>query len=239
MISIILPVYNEEDYIKSNTIKIMKEVEKLGNKYEILIVEESTDKTPQIASELSKKYKAIRHFHSSKRLGKGRAIEYGIKKARGSKIVFMDIDISVDLSSLRPLLDKLDYYDVVVGSRYHPQSRTKRTLLRLILGRGYSILPRRILGINASDFQCGFKGFRKASARNSIKYTTSTGVFWDTEILFIAKNLGYKIGEIPINWVEKKTRSTQISVKTIYTFALSNIKLFFCGILRSKRYGHL
>jgi len=137
------------------------------------------------------------------------------------------------------MLDKLDSYDVVVGSRYHRHSKTKRTLLRLILGRGYSILPHRILRINITDFQCGFKGFRKAAARNSIKYTTSTGVFWDTEILFIAKNIGYKIGEIPVNWVEKKTRSTQISVKTIYTFALSNIKLFFYGILRSKRYGRL
>ncbi len=236
MISIVLPVYNEEGYIGKNTLLILKEVRKICKNFEIIIVEESSDNTPIIAENLAKKYKEIKHFHSDRRLGKGKAIEAGIKFSLGDKIIFMDIDLSVDLSALKLLVDTLDKYDIVVGSRYHPNSKTKRTILRLLIGRSYGTLTRFILGTNVRDFQCGFKGFRKNVAKDVIRYTTSPGVFWDTEILFIAKRLGFSIKEIPVSWIEKKTRSTRIGISTIYTFAFYVIKLFLSGLLRSDQF---
>ena len=235
MISVILPIYNEEDYIRNNTLKIMHELGKISRDYEIIIIEESSDKTPEIAAELGKKYRRIRHFHFEKRLGKGRAIEYGIARAKGQKIIFMDIDLSVDISSLAVMLSELDKYDVVVGSRYHPNSKSRRTFLRLLLGRTYGFLPRLVLGVNIRDFQCGFKGFRKDAATMVTKFTKSPGVFWDTEALFLSRWLGFTIKEIPVSWVEKKTRNTKISIKTIYSFAFSVVKLFLQKLLNRDR----
>lgn len=234
MISVILPVYNEEKHLKENAPRIVMEMERIGQKYEIIIVEESTDKTPEIARSLEKKFSAIRHFHSVERRGKGGAVQEGIRRARGDKIIFMDIDLSVDLSSLGMLVSALDSCDVAVGSRYHPLSKTKRTFLRLLLGRSYGFLPRVFLGIRASDFQCGFKGFSKDAATKIIQIAKTPGVFWDTEALFAAKKLGYAIQEVPVNWIEKKTRVTKIGFKTIYMFFLSVLRLFFIDKFSSR-----
>ena len=226
MISIILPAYNEEEFMKRNTAQIMKRMNKIGERYEIIIIEESTDKTPEIASGLGKRYKTVRHFHFGRRLGKGRAIEKGIIKSRSEKIVFMDIDLAVDLSAMGAMLDALENYDVVVGSRYHPRSKTRRTLLRLFLGRGYALLSSIILGINLRDFQCGFKGFSRNAGKEIIKYTKISGVFWDTEFVYFAKKLGYKIEEIPVIWEERKARSTKIGIKTIFYMGKNLVELF-------------
>ena len=123
MISVILPVYNEEGYVGRNTPLILRELKKIDKSCEIIIVEESSDNTPAIAENLAKNYKSIRHCHFDKRLGKGKAIENGIKISCGDKIIFMDIDLSVDLSALSTLIKMLDTYDVVIGSRYHRKSK--------------------------------------------------------------------------------------------------------------------
>lgn len=226
MISIILPVYNEEELIRQNTLRIIREMKKRKKSYEIIIIEESSDRTPEIVDEMGKKYKIVRHFHFGRRLGKGRAVEYGIKKARGNWIIFMDIDLAVDLSALDTMISALEKYDVVVGSRYHRESKTRRTLLRLFLGRIYAVLSRRVLGLNVSDFQCGFKGFRNAAGKAVIKGTRTAGVFWDTEFLYQAKSKGYTICEIPVAWEEKKGRSTKIGIKTIF-YMWSNLMCLF------------
>lgn len=225
MISVILPAYNEEGLIKMNTLKVVKEMNKIGKNYEIIIVEESSDKTPEISQQLSKQNSYIKHFHSSKRLGKGRAIELGVMKAEGDTIIFMDVDLAVDLSALKPMINALETYDVAIGSRYHPGSTTKRTLLRLFLGRSYAILSGLLLGIRVTDFQCGFKGFKKNAGISVIKNINVSGVFWDTEFMFWAKKNKYKVQELPVIWEEKKARNTKIGIKTIFYMGLNLAKL--------------
>ena len=75
MISVILPAYNEEDYIEGNVSKIINGMERITRDYEIIIVEESNDRTPEIIQGLKKRYRKIRHFHFNRRLGKGKALE--------------------------------------------------------------------------------------------------------------------------------------------------------------------
>lgn len=231
MLSIILPAYNEEEHIRKNTLQLIKKMRRIGN-YEIIIVEESNDRTPELVEELKRKYKQIRHLHSSMRLGKGRAVECGIKMARGEKIIFMDVDLAVDLSAIDAMLDALEKYDVVVGSRYHPDSKANRTFLRLFLGRSYALLSSLLLGINVRDFQCGFKGFRSAAGKEIIKYTQTAGVFWDTEFICYSDILGYRIYQIPVVWKEMKGRNTKISIKTIFTMGLGLAKLCIRSRLR-------
>ncbi|MCX6818903.1 MAG: glycosyltransferase [Candidatus Aenigmarchaeota archaeon] len=172
MISIILPVYNAGKLLKNNMpdiIKKMNEIKKNTNEnYEIIIIEESMDNTPIIAKSFTK-IKNIRHIHNDKRLGKGGAIERGILNSRGDKIIFMDIDLSTDLSSLPRLIEGLYEYDIVVGSRFHPGSVAKRPFYRRFLGFGLSLLSRILFRIPVKDTQCGFKAFRKGAIRKIIK----------------------------------------------------------------------
>ncbi len=203
MISIILPVYNAGELLKNNMpdiIKKMNEIKKnTRENYEIIIIEESTDNTPIIAKRFTK-IKNIRHIHNDKRLGKGGAIERGILSSRGDKIIFMDIDLSTDLSSLPRLIEGLYEYDIVVGSRFHPSSIVKRPFYRRFLGFGLVLLTKSLFKIPVRDTQCGFKAFRKKSIKKIIKFVRDKEWFWDVEILYYAKKYHYKIHEIPINW---------------------------------------
>ncbi len=235
MISIILPAYNEEGCIRENTLKVAKHMQKISKDYEILIIEESSDKTPEISKQLSVENRHVRHFHSSKRLGKGRAIEEGMRKAKGEKILFMDVDLAVDLSAVKNMIDVLEDYDIAVGSRYHSASKTKRTFLRLFLGRAYAIIAGLILGIRVTDFQCGFKGFRKDVGISIIKTINVSGVFWDTEFLFWASKNKYKIKEMPVIWEEKKARNTKIGIKSIFYMGLNLAKLACISFFGSNR----
>lgn len=233
MISLVLPAYNEEACIEKNLMLLLKEMRKLGEKFEIVIVEESSDRTPEIVGVLSRRFKEIKHVHFNRRLGKGGAVVKGIMLARGERLFFMDADLAVGLSAIKPLLDELRFHDVVIGSRYHKKSKTTRTALRLFLGRAYAVLPRLALGVRVGDFQCGFKGFRKVAARKLAGCAKSSGVFWDTEVLYCAGKYGFDVKEIPIRWEEKKGRSTKISMKTIFYMGSKLLVLF----LRSRLLG--
>ncbi|MBI4018219.1 MAG: glycosyltransferase [Candidatus Aenigmarchaeota archaeon] len=233
MLSVLIPSYNEEEYIADSLEKMIRELESLGTDYELIVVEESTDRTPGIVGALAKKYHRLRHLHFDKRLGKGGALEKGIEAAKGSRIVFTDADLSTDLSSLRDIARQLDDCDIVLGSRYHPLSRSDRTILRLLLSRAYSVCVRALLGIRRpQDLQCGMKGFRRSAALKILPAVRNKGFFWDTEFLFHAKRLGYRIGEVPVIWVEKRVRgSGSGKLKNIIYMGKSLLKLFARSLL--------
>lgn len=226
MLSFIVPSYNEEAHIRQALMKIMAELDRLGQ-YELIVVEESTDRTPQIVAELAKKHQQIKHLHFSERMGKGGAIEKAIGAAAGDHIIFTDADLSTGLEAVPVIARSLKYYDVVVGSRYNPLSRSNRSLLRLLLSRTYAMCVSALLGMNRpSDLQCGMKGFRKKAAVEIIGHVRSKGFFWDTEFIFYANKLGYTIKEIPVVWVEKKVRgSGSGKLKNIFYMAKSLMKL--------------
>ncbi|MBI4174888.1 MAG: glycosyltransferase [Candidatus Aenigmarchaeota archaeon] len=208
MFSVIVPAYNEELLVERNTLLIKKEFDRIrkktGESYEIIIVEESRDRTPEIAARLSRKFRQIRHIHSEKRLGKGGAVEKGIASARGSKIVFMDADLSTPLDITESFVEKMNSYDIVITSRYNPVSKVKRSFIRSLAGQGFSVLTRLLFRTRMRDTKCGYKGFRKSVAVKVMKLVREKGWFWDTEFLLYAEKLGYSIYEMPIYWYERK-----------------------------------
>ena len=211
----ILPAYNEEILIEKNTLKIKAEFDKIGKKYEILIVEESNDKTPEISEKLAKKHKEIIHFHSDKRLGKGGAIEKGIEISKGNKIIFMDIDLSTSLDITKEVIEKLEKYDIVITSRYNKKAKIKRSFTRSFAGWGFSFLARLILRTNLKDTKCGYKAFRKDVVEKIIKFVDNKGWFWDTELMIYAERMGYSINEMPISWYERKEGNVKIFSNTL------------------------
>ena len=208
MLSIIVPAYNEQYLVEKNTLLIRKEFNKIrqrtGESYEIILVEESRDRTPEICMRLAKKHREIRHFHNDTRLGKGGAIEKGIEMAKGDKILFMDVDLSTPLSISENFVAEMKKYDVVITSRYNPISKIKRSFTRSLAGQGFSIITRIVFRTEMRDTKCGYKGFRKAVAKKIIPFIKEKGWFWDTEFLLYAEKMGYSIREMPVYWYERK-----------------------------------
>lgn len=203
-LSIIVPAYNEQVVLEEAVERITTLLAQRDD-YEIVIVEDGcTDYTPVVAAELRSRHANIQHIHSNVRLGKGRAVAEGMRVARGSIVVLMDADMATDPSGLLEHIRtvQLGYAEVITGSRYHPDSHTTRTGIRLFYSRAYNWGARALLGSKIGDHQCGFKIFDARAMKSILPFVKSERFFWDTEVLAIAQWFGYRVREVPITWQE-------------------------------------
>ncbi|MBI3231783.1 MAG: glycosyltransferase family 2 protein [Candidatus Doudnabacteria bacterium] len=118
MISIIVPMKNEEKNCKPLADSIIKTVRKEKWKAELILVDDaSDDKTPEILDSIAKKRNFIKIIHRRPPSGPGRALRAGFKAAKGDKIVTMDGDLSHDPGDMPKLVAGLASADMVCGSR--------------------------------------------------------------------------------------------------------------------------
>ena len=210
--SVIVPAYNEELVLEDAVERL---VALLGARrdYEIVIVEDGcTDYTPVVAAALRARHPHIQHIHSLVRLGKGRAVAEGMRAARGDVVVLRDADMATDPSRLLKHVERVQRgeTDILVGSRYHPRSDTRRTGIRLLYSRAYNLAARVLLGSRVRDHQCGFKVFDGRAMRSILPFVKSDRFFWDTEVLAFAQWFGYRVTEVPIVWREGKASKVRL-----------------------------
>jgi len=211
-LSIVVPAYNELRNFECGALEKMKQyLVKQSYFWEVIVVDDgSFDNSQVLIENFCDKTKGF-FFIANKHMGKAGTVAAGIKKAQGSYILFSDFDQATPLSEfekLRPYLEK--GYEVVIGSREIAGSkREKEPFYRHLMGRGFNFGVKLLTVRGIADTQCGFKAFRKEVAKElfsrlkvyrpkKIK-TAFTGAF-DVELLFLAKKLGYKIAEVPIQW---------------------------------------
>ena len=206
-VSIVIPAYAEERRIGSAITALRSlalELPRLGEV--LLVVEPSGDRTAEVARESAQGHSLFKVIENKVHRGKGFAVRTGMLQAEGSLIFFMDADLSVPLGYVAPFLAHLDEHPasaVVIGNRRHPQSIvTKRQhFLREQSGRIFNHAVRK-LGLSASnDTQCGFKVFRRDAARKIFQCAKIDGFAFDTEVLLLAERLGYRVDELPVEWV--------------------------------------
>ncbi len=237
-VSVILPAHNEADKLETAVRKLKEELERLNYGYEIIIVEDgSTDGTFGIAARLSENHPEVRHLHFSERLGKGRAIEEGIKAASHPIVTYLDADLSMDLKHLKELVEAVNKGShIAIASRLLKQSKAKRPLTRDIPSRIYNLLVRIILGSKIRDHQCGFKAFKRDAVMDILKDIKDNHWFWDTELLILAQRKGLSIKEIPVSW--EQGEDTKVSVGRDSVYMLSRIIRMY-GELKNGAYGEV
>lgn len=202
-LSIVIPCYNEGKEIKGSILTLLKFMEKYTFEYEIVAVNDgSSDNTKEILKSLAKENNKIKCVSYSPNGGKGRAVKKGIEASSGEYILFMDADLSTDLSGIDTFLEKIVDYDMVIGSRRHPDSVIPKPqgALRKFIGNSCVVITKALTGIKFNDTQCGFKGFNKKLAKVLVKKQKIFGWAFDVEYLYIATIKGYKITDIPIKW---------------------------------------
>lgn len=215
-ISVILPVYNEAKVLERNVRRLESILKSLPSDYEIIISEDgSTDGTPRIAKSLESG--RIRVMHNGRRSGKGAAIRSAAGHARGNIVIFMDADLASNPEQIGSLVGKLrDGAAIVVGSRYLPGSKAKRSLTRYVASRSFNWLVSMLLGSRLSDHQCGFKAFRKDVAMPLVEDVGDRRWFWDTELLVRAQRMGLRVGEIPVEWKESEDSKFNLMKDTLH-----------------------
>ncbi len=210
-LSLIIPAYNEENIIRDTLEHVIEFLSEKRYGWEVIVVDDgSSDKT----SEIIKPFRAqgVRLVKHDINMGKGAAIRTGVKKSKGKFIIFSDADLSVSIKNIDQFLTELKKSEVVIGSRrvLGAQIVIPQPVFRESLGRGYTQLTRLVTGVKLSDFTCGFKGFTRKAAQEIFRKTLIDRWAYDSEILFLAKKLGYKITELPISW--KNREDTRVSL---------------------------
>lgn len=204
-LSLLVPVYNEEKIINENLKIIINFLENQKYSWEIVIVDDgSKDKTIDMVKYfISDKIKLVK---LNKNSGKGAALRAGVMASHGKYIVFTDADLSVPITYTNSILEPLrSGFDVAIGSRRVKGASIEihQPILRELAGRFHTLLAQIFTGTRLADYTCGFKGFEAISAKNIFARSLVDRWSYDDEILFLAHKFGYKIKEVPVNWVNR------------------------------------
>jgi dolichyl-phosphate beta-glucosyltransferase len=225
-LSVVIPAYNEATNIRLGALdKVSRYLEKQSYAWDVTIVDDgSSDDTGKLLDVFTKNNKGFSVMHNPHQ-GKAATVISGMMAARGDIVLFTDLDQATPISELAHVLPWFDQgLDVVIGSR---TGRMGAPLTRRIMARGFMILRGLILGLRGIvDTQCGFKAFRRPVAhdifgrlklygqRHIVSGSMVTAGF-DIEVLFLAKKLGYKIKEVPVEWHYVETRRVNPVVDSI------------------------
>ncbi len=193
-ISVFFPAYNEEANVKKSVLQIKAVIEKLFNKYEIIVINDgSSDDTGKIADKLSEKYHQVKVVHHNSNRGYGGALISGFNKAQYDLVFFTDADLQFDLKEITKLLKFIDNYDVVIGYR----KPRRDPFMRLVNAWGWKWLNYLLFGLRVRDIDCAFKLFTKKAIKSiNIK---SFGAMVSAEFLIKLKKKGYSFKEIPVS----------------------------------------
>jgi len=223
MLSIIIPVKNEEELIINSIEKIFDEVKNID--FEIIIIDDfSHDRTLELIDQISKKYKNIKLYKNKKR-GLGPLIDLGIEKSSGEFVCIMMSDLSDDLEDLKNYYNQILHsdYDAILGSRFIKSSKIfDYPLMKLILNRIFNYLVKILFFSNYNDFTNAFKIYRKSTLIQLKPYVSeSFNIFLELPLKLISRGYKYKI--IPIKWKNRKKGKSKFKIKELgskYVFTL-------------------
>lgn len=169
MISIVVPVYNEEESLAAFYQELVRQLSKSAEKYEVLFIDDgSMDNSLDILKKLQLKDKNIRIFSFRKNRGKAEALTMGFQKALGSYVVTLDADLQDKPSEINKLLTKLkvDSLDAVSGWRKDRKDKSKM----IAISRIYNYLVGRLFGLYLHDYNCGLKVYTSQAAKSLYLY---------------------------------------------------------------------
>lgn len=202
LLSIVIPAYNEEQRLPDSLDKIDAFVRQQSYGVEVWIVDNnSNDATADVARAAARQRPYIHVIHEAVQ-GKGAAVKTGMLAAKGDYLFICDADLSMPIEEVSKFLPPaLNGHDVAIASREIPGAqRYNEPQYRHLMGRVFNLIVRLLAIPEIQDTQCGFKVFRREIAHEVFPLQTINGWAFDVEILFIARQHGYTLIEVPINW---------------------------------------
>ena len=222
-LSVVIPSFDEMANLQKGVLdKVEHFLQKSKFSYEVIIVDDgSKDGSVDFVRSFVKenpRFKLIENPH----LGKAGAVTAGVLAAQGEHVLFSDMDQATPIEEVTKLLPYFNPpagggYDVVIGSRLSQRRGAPWT--RRLMAKGMIFLRSLIVGISGiADTQCGFKMFTRAAAKQLFERLSkihsnlrevsgsSVSAGFDVELLYLAQKMGYRIKEVPVNWLYVETR---------------------------------
>lgn len=190
-ISIVIPVFNEEENLPILAAEIQGTMRSFGRPYEVLFVDDgSTDHSPEVLRQLAREDAAVRVICQRRNSGQSAALDAGFRFARGGIVVTLDADLQNDPADIPRLLAPMATYDVVSGVRIHRQD----TWVRKVSSRIANSVRNRITHDDVTDVGCTLRACR-AEYLPRIPMFTGMHRFLPT----LLKMAGARATEIPVN----------------------------------------
>jgi len=192
VISVVVPLLNEERSLEALYREIADALEPLGHDYEVVFVDDgSTDASLAVLSRLHDETTNVVVIHLRRNFGKAAALQAGFVEARGDLVVTIDADLQDDPAEIPVLVAKLDEgFDLVSGWK----TRRNDPLARRLFSRVFNWVTGVISGVHVHDVNCGLKAYR-AEVLHGIRLYGELHRF----IPVLASYRGYRIAEIPVN----------------------------------------
>jgi glycosyltransferase involved in cell wall biosynthesis len=195
-----VPAYREGTRIFGNLNRLVRELDKLGVPYEVVVVSDgNTDAT--VAEARRVESPAVKVFHYPMNIGKGFALTCGVDQSVGELVTFIDADMELDPANIGGFIELMESSgcDAVIGSKRHPDSQVAYPRSRRIQSAVYQLLVRALFNLNVRDTQTGLKLFRRQVLEESVPLLAIKRFAFDLELLVVASHLGYRnVCEAPI-----------------------------------------
>jgi len=190
-----MPAYNEEANVGEMIEDSISIISKVTDDYEVIAVDDgSADGTARVIQEKAEIYPQVRLVQHEVNLGYGAAVYDGFAAATKELIFFTDGDRQFVLDEINKLLPLIEEADMVVGYRAPREDPP----LRVLYGKGWSMLVTLLFGYTARDIDCAFKLFKREIITDIGDQIESRGATFSAEWLVRTKRAGYRIVEVPV-----------------------------------------
>lgn len=229
VLSVVVPVYNEQNRIEKGLKKITDYLARQRFSWELIVVDDgSSDSTASLARSNLKKHLNARML-KAKHLGKGGAVRKGVLDAMGEWVLFLDIDLATPMNELNKFMEIRDRYDVIIGSRKMKGAKVlvHQPKFREFGGKVFTALTNVLVTKGISDITCGFKLYRAELAMKLFRASILTDWSFDAEILFLAQKQGARIKELPVSWRDDPNTKVNMLKDTLRSlWGLIKIRLY-------------
>lgn len=231
-LSVIIPARNEESSIKNTVENVYFYLLSKNIDHEIIVVENnSKDKTAEVIQSLTPSIPTLIFKHlviTSDRPSKGYAVKEGLLAAKGDFKLFMDADNSTTIDHIEKMMPYFNQgYSVVIGSIALKEAVVavgSEPSWRKLFGKMGNLFIQIVAVPGIHDTQRGFKIFTAQAADDIFSKVTIYGWGFDVEVLALARKMGYKIKEVPINW-KNDIANSKVTLKAYFQVLMETMKV--------------
>jgi glycosyltransferase involved in cell wall biosynthesis len=227
VLSIVVPVHDEERTVALLLDELQSVLDPLGDEWEVVFVDDgSTDGTFSALTRLHAAHPNVKVVRLRRNFGKAAALDAGFRTAAGETIVTMDGDLQDDPAEIPRLLAKLEEgFDLVSGWK----ARRRDPWSRRVLSRIFNGVTGRVSGLRLHDMNCGLKAYRSEVVRGLSIYGELHRF-----IPVLAHYRGFRVGELPVNHRPRREGRSRYGMERYLRGFLDLLTVTFMGRYRQR-----
>lgn len=210
IISIIVPVFNEQESLGNFSEELFTIINKIGTGYEVIFIDDgSSDSSLEMLKEIEKKDRKIKIYSFRKNRGKAEALTFGFQKAQGDYIITLDADLQDKPKEIIKLIKKAKEgnWDLVCGWR----KNRKDPLKKIISSKLFNNIASIFWGLKLHDYNCGLKLYSKEAAKSLYLYGGMHRF-----IPLMAHEQGFTVTEVPVEHDKRKYGKSKYGFSKIW-----------------------